>query len=119
VLPGGNGYSSQEPRRVAALLVALFVTNPPTRRLAVALLVGHPNNGFGDIPASSIIVASSGTIYVGNDFGVVAKRVGSTVWSRAAAGLPNVTVADLVNVPEKGVLYAATHGQGVWQLPVD
>jgi hypothetical protein len=45
--------------------------------------------------------------------------VGSSVWSRAAAGLPNVTVADLVYVPEKGVLYAATHGQGVWRLPVD
>jgi hypothetical protein len=32
--------------------------------------------------------------------------------------MPNVTVADLVLVPERGVLYAATHGQGVWQLKV-
>ena len=36
----------------------------------------------------------------------------------AAAGLPNMLVADLVHVPEKDVLYAATHGQGVWQLQV-
>jgi len=27
-------------------------------------------------------------------------------------------VAVLVLVPERGVLYAATHGQGVWQLKV-
>jgi hypothetical protein len=32
--------------------------------------------------------------------------------------MPNVTVADLVLVPERGVLYAGTHGQGVWQLKV-
>ena len=35
-----------------------------------------------------------------------------------AAGLPNVTVSDLVYVPERGALYAGTHGQGVWQLRV-
>jgi hypothetical protein len=82
------------------------------------LLDGHKNNGYGDIPATSIIVTPKGTIYVGNDFGVVQKQKNSSVWHRTAAGLPNVTVADLVYVPEKGVLYAGTHGQGVWQLKV-
>jgi len=33
-------------------------------------------------------------------------------------GLPNIDVADLVYVPEKVVLYAATHGQGAWELKV-
>ena len=83
-----------------------------------SLLDGHKNNGYGDIPASSIIVTPNGTIYVGNDFGVVQKQKNSSVWHRSAAGLPNVTVSDLVYVPEKGVLYAGTHGQGVWQLKV-
>jgi hypothetical protein len=81
-------------------------------------LDGSGNNGYGDIPATSIIVSPHGTIYVGNDFGVVQRQKNSPVWRRAAAGLPNVTVADLVYVAEKGVLYAATHGQGVWQLKV-
>ena len=81
-------------------------------------LDGHKINGFGDIPASSIVVSSSGTIYVGTDFGVVQKQRNSSVWHLAAAGLPNVTVSDLVHVPERGVLYAGTHGQGVWQLKV-
>ncbi|MDH4064273.1 MAG: exo-alpha-sialidase, partial [Acidobacteriota bacterium] len=81
-------------------------------------LDGHPINGYGDIPASSVIVSPNGTLYVGNDFGVVQKQKNSPVWHMTAAGLPNVTVADLVYVPEHGVLYAATHGQGVWQLKV-
>jgi hypothetical protein len=34
------------------------------------------------------------------------------------AGLPNMLVADLVYVPEKDTLYAATHGQGIWELKV-
>jgi hypothetical protein len=55
---------------------------------------------------------------VGNDFGVVQKEKDSFVWRRSAAGLPNVTVSDLVFVPEKRVLYGGTHGQGVWQLKV-
>jgi hypothetical protein len=39
-------------------------------------------------------------------------------WHDTPPGLPNVTVTDLVLVPERGVLYAGTHGQGVWQLKV-
>ena len=81
-------------------------------------LDGSGNNGYGDIPATSIVVSGNGTIYVGNDFGVVQKQKNSPVWKRTAAGLPNVTVADLVLVPERGVLYAGTHGQGVWQYKV-
>ncbi len=81
-------------------------------------LDGDKANGYGDIPANSIIVSDSGTIYVGNDFGVVVKEKNASVWHRAAAGLPNVDVADLVYVPERGVLYAGTHGQGIWKLNV-
>ena len=75
-------------------------------------------NGYGDIPAQAIIVTERGTLYVANDYNVVVKEPGSDVWKMAAAGLPNMLVADLVHVPEKDVLYAATHGQGVWQLQV-
>ena len=81
-------------------------------------LDGHQNNGFGDIPATSVIVSPKGTLYVGHDFGVSQKQKNSPVWHPTPAGLPNVTVSDLVFVPEKGVLYAGTHGQGVWQLKV-
>jgi len=81
-------------------------------------LDGHKNTGYGDIPANSIVVTPAGTIYVGNDYGVVQKQSNSSVWHLPAGGLPNLNVPDLVYVPEKGTIYAATHGQGVWQLKV-
>jgi photosystem II stability/assembly factor-like uncharacterized protein len=43
---------------------------------------------------------------------------GRAVGSMAIKPVPNAAVADLVLVPERDVLYAATHGQGVWQLNV-
>jgi hypothetical protein len=55
---------------------------------------------------------------VATDYGVVVKEPNSTVWKMAPAGLPNIDVADLIYVPETDSLYAATHGQGVWQLKV-
>ncbi|MGV3520218.1 exo-alpha-sialidase [Luteitalea sp.] len=92
--------------------------DPASGQVSFANLDGHRINGFGDIPATSIVVSNRGTLYVGTDFGVVQKQKNSPVWHLPAAGLPNVTIADLVLVPERGVLYAATHGQGVWQLKV-
>jgi hypothetical protein len=62
--------------------------------------------------------ADKSTIYVGNDFGVVRKNKNQPTWHETGGGLPNVTVSDLVLVPERGVLYAGTHGQGVWQFKV-
>ena len=32
--------------------------------------------------------------------------------------MPNIDVADLVYIPQLDVLYAATHGQGAWELKV-
>ena len=79
---------------------------------------GHRINGYGDIPANRIIQTARGTLYVATDYGVVVNDGNSGVWRMAAAGLPNVDVADLIYVPEKDALYAATHGQGVWLMKV-
>jgi len=79
---------------------------------------GHKINGYGDIPANRIIVTNRGTYYVANDYGVVVKEPNSTIWKMSPAGLPNMDVADLVYVPERDALYAATHGQGIWMLKV-
>jgi hypothetical protein len=79
---------------------------------------GHKINGYGDIPANSIIVTLRGTYYVANDYNVVVKEPNSDVWKMSPAGLPNVDVAHLIYIPQKDVLYAATHGQGAWELKV-
>lgn len=116
-----SGYSSKTPNTPGHVFEVSYnpgtsPSDPPTATFTNR--DGHKNNGYGDIPANSIIVTNRGTVYVGNDYGVVMKEPNSTVWKRAPAGLPNVNVADLVYVPEKDALYAATHGQGIWQLKV-
>ena len=53
-------------------------------RRVLTSLDGHKINGYGDIPASSIVVSENGTLYVGNDFGVVQKQKNSDVWHMTA-----------------------------------
>jgi hypothetical protein len=111
-----SGFNAKTPLTPGHIFEIRY--NPSNGAVTFTSLDGHRINGFGDIPASSVIVTSAGTLYVGTDFGVVVKQKNSSVWRRAAAGMPNVTVSDLVYVPERGMLYAATHGQGAWGLKV-
>lgn len=114
-----SGFNAKTPDTPGHVFEVRFTqTSGGSASASFTNLDGHKNNGFGDIPATSIIVSPKGTLYVGHDFGVSQKQKNSSVWHPTPAGLPNVTVSDLVYVPEKGVLYAGTHGQGVWQLKV-
>ena len=82
------------------------------------LLDGNePRDRMGDIPATSVAVSDKGTIYVGTDYGVIASS-GDGVWREAGKGLPRMPAPDLMYIPGKKKLYAATHGQGVWELKV-
>jgi hypothetical protein len=112
-----SGFNAKTPATPGHVFEVRY--NPGNGQVAFTNLDGTSTNGFGDIPATSVIVSEQGSIYVGTDFGVVQKTKNLPVWRLSAAGLPNVTVSDLVDVPERGVLYAATHGQGVWQLRPD
>ncbi|HYI09569.1 MAG TPA: hypothetical protein VEK57_10945 [Thermoanaerobaculia bacterium] len=115
-----SGYNSKTPATPGHVFEVTYVPASGSTPASGTFtnLDGHKINGYGDIPANSIIVTPSGTLYVGNDYGVVQKQKNSSVWHLPAAGLPNVNVPDLVYVPEKDGLYAATHGQGIWFLKV-
>ena len=83
------------------------------------LLDGNePRDRMGDIPANAIAVTPRGTIYVGTDYGCVASS-GDGRWIPCGRRLPQMPVADLLYVRERNRIYAATHGQGVWELRVD
>jgi ligand-binding sensor domain-containing protein len=60
----------------------------------------------------------SGLLYVGTDLGVYVSLDDGGTWDVLGGGLPNTFVHDLVVHPRDGVLLAATHGRGVWQLNV-
>ena len=56
------------------------------------------------------------TLYIGADDGVHISKDGGRRWERFGQGLPHAQVYDLVLDARNGVLAAATHGRGVWEI---
>jgi photosystem II stability/assembly factor-like uncharacterized protein len=68
-----------------------------------------------DIPVNDIVI-SNGSLVVGTDLGTVVSTNGGATWARLGSDLPYTTVMDLHLGPD-GLLYAATHGRGIWSIP--
>lgn len=110
-----SGFNAKTPATPGHIFEVRF--DPAAGTATFTSLDGTGSRAFTDIPATSIAVSDRHSIYVGTDYGVmVSTRAGE--WKPAGHGLPNVPVPDLVLVPQRGELYAATHGQGVWSLDV-
>jgi hypothetical protein len=72
---------------------------------------------LADLPINDVVRDDvTGDLYAASDFGVVMLASGSTTWTLAAPGMPNVEVAGLTIVPGARKLYAATHGLSAWSL---
>ena len=72
---------------------------------------------FGDIPVTDVVRDDqTGDLYASTDFGVFRLACGTTSWTLAAPGMPNLEVAGLTIVPGERKLFAATHGLGAWLL---
>jgi hypothetical protein len=72
---------------------------------------------LGDVPLTSVAYDSVlGDLYAATDYGVILLAMGSTSWTLAAPGMPNVEVPSITIVPGARKLYAATHGLGAWLL---
>ncbi|WP_042395423.1 hypothetical protein [Streptacidiphilus carbonis] len=69
-----------------------------------------------DIPADSIALTPGGGIALGTDLGVVYRAPGRTGWKKVG-DLPAVAVTQLLTGPD-GKLYAATHGRGIYTVPL-
>jgi Arc-like DNA binding domain len=73
--------------------------------------------GLPDTPVTDAAYDSvTGDLYTSNDFGVSRLAAGSSTWTEAAGGLPNVMVPSLTIEPGKRILYAATHGFAAFRL---
>ncbi|HEX9349938.1 MAG TPA: hypothetical protein VF877_01560, partial [Gaiellaceae bacterium] len=85
------------------------------------------DGSLGDLPLTDVVRdVKSDTIYVSSDFGVLKHTAGSSTWTTAGTGMPNVEVAGLTLVQStghshhrRGKLYAATHGLGAWLLELN
>ena len=70
---------------------------------------------LGDQPVTGIAQDEvSGAIFASTDFGVAELAPGSTQWNAAGTGLPTSSVFGLTLSHIGRILYAATHGRGVW-----
>lgn len=74
-----------------------------------------------DHPVNSIIYdpADPNGVYLGTDFGVFHSPTGGGNWTRLQDGLPVSAVYDVAAQPGTGRLVAATHGRGMFELPID
>ena len=71
-----------------------------------------------DIPVNDLAVdpVFNATVYAATDIGVFGTSDGGNTWSPLVSGLPRVAVLGLRLDPQSRVLWAATHGRGMWAL---
>jgi hypothetical protein len=74
---------------------------------------------FGDQAVTDLVRDDvTGDLYASTDFGVLRLAGGTTTWTKAATGMPNVEITGLTIVPGDRVLYAASHGLSAWRLNI-
>ena len=69
-----------------------------------------------DAPANDVAIVGTHVV-VADDVGVFASGLTGGTWKRVGVGLPHTIVADLNTTPD-GRLLAATHGRGLWAIPL-
>ena len=81
-----SGFNAKTPTSPGHVFEVRYVPGASTFEVLDGV---EANGGLGDIPATSVAVTASGTIYVGTDFGVVASK-GDGKWFEAGKDLsPN------------------------------
>jgi uncharacterized repeat protein (TIGR01451 family) len=92
------------------------VTNLSTTPVLTAI-----NNGLPDVPANGLAVDPGATtdLYLGTDIGVFLSTNSGASWSPYGTGLPRVAVFDMAVQNVKKVLRIATHGRGMWEIPLN
>jgi hypothetical protein len=74
---------------------------------------------LGDQPVTGIAEdGDTGDLFAATDFGVATLAPGTSSWVKAGTGLPSVATYSLNLVQGSHILYAATHGRGVWRIAV-
>ncbi|HEX8772341.1 MAG TPA: hypothetical protein VF735_01970 [Pyrinomonadaceae bacterium] len=74
-----------------------------------------------DIQHNAIVVdpAHPTHLYTGADIGIWRSTDGGEHWETFSEGLPDAAVLDLALHPERRLLWAATHGRGVYEYDLD
>jgi hypothetical protein len=109
-----SGYSVNTPATPGHVFEVTY--NPATGVSTWANL----SYNLEDLPVTDLVRDDvTGDLYSASDFGVLRLADGSTSWTLAGSGMPNVEVAGLTIVPAERQLYAATHGLSAWLLDLE
>jgi hypothetical protein len=112
-----SGYSTLTPTTPGHIFSVTFNGDMSSPDATWTSLDGSGPTAFPDFPATDVVLDSvTGDLYASNDFGVLRRAAGSSDWTVAGTGLPQVEVAGLTIVPGARELYAATHGRSSWEL---
>jgi photosystem II stability/assembly factor-like uncharacterized protein len=126
-----NNYISRaviDPRNVNTAYVTLSVFGTPAVWKTTNLGSGTPTwvnqtgtgaNVLPQVPINAFVVdpLHSNDLYAGTDIGVYVSSDGGLNWSPMGTGLPRVAVFDMA-VTAGGLLRIATHGRGMWEIPL-
>jgi len=109
-----SGYSAYTPSTPGHVFEARY--NPTSG----AVTFTDRSYTLGDEPVTGIFLdGGNGDVYAATDFGVARLPSGAVAWADAAMGMPPVAVYGLTGASSSRVLYAATHGRGIYQLPLN
>ena len=77
-------------------------------------------NGIPDVPVNAFVVdqGNSQQLFAGTDIGVFRSVDGGANWTSFNEGLPRVAVFDMDIQRVHRVLKIATHGRGIWEMPL-
>ena len=93
-----------------------------TTNLSAATPTWAPaGNGIPDVPVTSFAIdpITSSNVFAGTDIGVYNSTDGGANWVPINNGqLPRIAVFDMTIQPVGRVLRIATHGRGMWQIPL-
>ena len=82
----------------------------------------NSGNGLPDVPTSAVVVDPkySSIVYVGNDLGVYISKDSGNTWNDFNNGLEDALLTlDLAVSPANRMLYAASHGRGVYRIKLE
>ena len=111
-----NGFSAQWIEGFGAGIGHVWKTTDGGKTFVDVSGVPTATDSLPDAPASDVVVAPNGAVYVGTDLGVfVSTSQGH--WSRLGRTLPT-TITNDVEI-HRNVLYAGTYGRGIWKAPLN
>jgi hypothetical protein len=124
-----SGYNFNTPAQPGHVFMATWNGVP-----GVAATITDLTRNYFDAPATAIAYdpatlnpfTGRGDLYMGNDFVVLRLDANPTTnpgqaWFAAGVNMPMQDIASLALVPvpgTTGLLYAGTHGRGLWVLPL-